>query len=138
MRSKKIYITKLDKERLQKMIADVGTDGKKDREYLSKLEGELNRANVVKPENIPHDVVTMNSQVRLQEIDSGEEMTIELVFPQHNDFLSNRISVLAPIGTAILGYKVGDEIQWDVPAGKKTFRIEEILFQPEASGQFEL
>jgi regulator of nucleoside diphosphate kinase len=138
MRKKNIYITQLDNERLEKMISNAKRDNAKDKEYLAKLEAELNRAKVVAPENIPHNIVTMNSQIRLRDIVSDEEMTIELVFPERKDFLSNRISVLAPIGTAILGYKVGDEIEWEVPAGEKTFRIEEILFQPEASGQFEL
>ena len=77
----------------------------------------------------------MNSRVRLKNLTTGKEMTYTLVFPKDADLTAGRISVLAPIGTAILGYRAGDVIAWSVPGGKRKFRIEEVLYQPEAANR---
>ena len=82
--------------------------------------------------------MTMNSRVRLKDLNSGDERIYTLVFPTEADVTQNKISILAPVGTAMLGYRVGDKIDWPVPSGMKTFRIEEILYQPEAAGDFHL
>jgi regulator of nucleoside diphosphate kinase len=87
---------------------------------------------------IPHDVVTMSSRVRLKDLGMNEEKVCTLVFPSEADLSQQKISVLAPIGTAILGYRIGDTVEWRVPAGVKKLRIEEILFQPEAEGHYQL
>ena len=76
----------------------------------------------------------MNSVVRLRDLDSGETEEYELVYPADADMAHNRISVLAPIGTAILGYRLGDVIEWPVPAGLRRLRVEEVLYQPERAG----
>jgi regulator of nucleoside diphosphate kinase len=76
----------------------------------------------------------MNSTVRLRDLDSGEVETYTLVYPNEADAEENRISVLAPIGTAIIGYRVGDVIKWPVPGGFVRLRVEEILYQPERAG----
>ena len=76
----------------------------------------------------------MNSSVRLRDLDSGETEGYELVEPTDADMTFDRISVLAPIGTAILGYRLGDVIEWPVPAGLRRLRVEEILDQPERAG----
>ena len=97
------------------------------------LEEELDRARIVSAGRVPADVVTMNSRVRMTDLGTGKEMTYTLVFPREADFSQGKISVLAPIGTAILGYRAGDVIEWNVPGGRRKFRVEEILHQPEAA-----
>lgn len=138
MMDRTIYMTDFDLKRLTELVR-VGISFKaKDNEYLESLEYELNRAHVVEPHAIPRDVVTMNSRVRLKDMESVEERVYTLVFPSDADIGQNKISVLAPVGTAMLGYRVGDKIEWPVPAGIKKLRIEEILYQPEAAGHYDL
>lgn len=129
----RIYITDDDCERLRRLIAGRRGASSVDSEYLDMLEQELDRAEVVGPEAIPHDVVTMNSEVRLQDLDSGSIQRYRLVFP--NQFrCDNSVSVLAPIGTAMLGYRVGDVIEWRVPKGIRRLKVLEVIYQPEAAG----
>ncbi|WZO99164.1 nucleoside diphosphate kinase regulator [Isosphaeraceae bacterium EP7] len=136
MRPKTIYITEFDRDRLVEIL-----DGPEGRAYLTDLDGlrsELGRAKIVPPEKIPRDVITMNSKVRLVEVESAEEEEFTLVFPREADAEMGLISVIAPLGTAMLGYRVGDVFEWDVPAGRKRWRVSEILYQPESSGDFHL
>jgi regulator of nucleoside diphosphate kinase len=79
----------------------------------------------------------MRSRVRLKDLVSGETNIYSLVFPKEADFNQGKISVLAPIGTAILGYRKGDTIEWQVPSGLRRLRVDEILYQPEAAGHFD-
>ncbi len=138
MESRDIYITKFDLIRLKELV-EVGISFKeRDRGYLESLQDELDRAHVVEPTAIPNNVVTMNSQVRLKDMETGEEKSYTLVFPSDADIEKNRISILAPIGTAILGYRTGDTVEWKVPAGTRQVRIEEVLYQPEAAGRYDL
>jgi regulator of nucleoside diphosphate kinase len=97
---------------------------------LTALAGELRRARVVPRSQLPPDVVSMNSTVRLRDLETGEEETYTLVYPHEADIGENKLSVLAPVGTALLGYRAGDVVQWPVPAGVSRFRIEEVLSQP--------
>jgi regulator of nucleoside diphosphate kinase len=129
----RLYITKADYEKLQRLIEGRRTTGSFDMKYLSLLEAELDLAEVVEPEAIPPDVVTMNSEVRLKDLDSGNIIVYRLVFPSQAR-TENSISVLAPIGMAMLGYQVGDIIEWPVPRGIRRFKVLEVLFQPEAAG----
>ena len=133
-----IYITEFDYNRLSGLIDRARERNGDDREYLNKLETELDRAEIVDPKDIRADVVTMRSKVRLKDLVSGESNTYSLVFPTEANFAEGKISVLAPIGTAILGYKRGDTIEWPVPSGLRKLEIEEILYQPEASGDDDL
>jgi regulator of nucleoside diphosphate kinase len=80
----------------------------------------------------------MRSKVRLKDLVSGESNTYSLVFPTEANFAEGKISVLAPIGTAILGYKRGDTIEWPVPSGLRRLKVEEILYQPESAGDHDL
>ena len=140
-RSKKtttIYVTELDYNRLSGLIDRTRERNGVDREYLNKLETELDRAEIVDPQKIPADVVTMRSKVRLTDLVSGESNTYSLVFPTEANFAEGKISVLAPIGTAILGYRRGDTIEWPVPSGVRKLKIDEILYQPESAGDHEL
>ncbi|HXC69634.1 MAG TPA: nucleoside diphosphate kinase regulator [Pyrinomonadaceae bacterium] len=133
-----IYITEPDYNRLSALIEKTREGNGVDRQYLNKLEAELDRAEIVDAENIPANVITMRSTVRLKDLVSGEENTYSLVFPTEADFSQGKISVLAPIGTAILGYKSGDTIEWTVPSGLRRFKVDKIIYQPEAAGHFDL
>ena len=133
-----IYVTEPDYQRLSGLIQITRERNGVDREYLNKLEAELDRAEIVDPQHVPADVITMRSKVRLKDLVSGESNTYSLVFPTEANFSEGKISVLAPIGTAILGYKRGDTIEWPVPSGVRRLKIDEILYQPEAAGNYEL
>ncbi len=138
MKKRTIYINAFDRKRLTRLIEDSTNFNNPDKNYLEELEKELNRGKIVEPKDIPKDVITMNSMVRLKDLDSGEEMTYTLVFPGIADISKNKISILAPIGTALIGYRVGDIIEWKVPAGLRKLKVEEILYQPEAAGDYHL
>lgn len=138
MSGKPIHITAFDLERLQKLILDAQSTEYRKSEYLDKLKMELNRAIIVTPQEVSPTVVTMNSTIELIDLDTNEEETYTLVFPEDADISKGRISILAPIGTAMLGYEIGDNFEWDVPAGKRHLRVERIIYQPEASGNFDL
>ncbi|MDD5518955.1 MAG: nucleoside diphosphate kinase regulator [Candidatus Omnitrophica bacterium] len=100
---------------------------------IEDLASELDRAIIVEVDKMPDDVVTVNSKICLRDMDAGEDEIYEVVYPEDADIEQNKISVLAPIGTAVLGYKVGDIIEWKVPAGIRRLKIKKILYQPEAS-----
>ena len=138
MKEKVIYITDTDKKRLKELIREARASGSEHEIYLKKLEGELNRGKVVKSKEIPKDVITMNSKVRLKDLDTQEEMIYWLVFPGDADPDQNKISILAPIGTALIGYRVGDVIEWKVPVGLRKLKVLEVLYQPEAAGDYHL
>ena len=138
MEERTIYVTEFDLKRLSSLINSAWLWNKKDMDYLTKLEEELERAQVVSPQDVPDDVVTMNSQARIRDLDSNKEMVFTLVFPAEADYVRGRLSVLAPIGTALLGYRAGDTIEWEVPSGIRRLKIEQVLYQPEAAGDFHL
>lgn len=134
-----IYITKPDHERLTKLIEIARErEGDTNRKYVDRLEEELERAEVVQQKDIPADVITMRSTVRLKDLDTSEEMTYQLMFPTEANFDEGKISVLAPIGTAMIGYRRGDVIEWEVPSGVRRLRVEEVLYQPESKGEYHL
>ena len=138
MESRDIYITEYDLKRLKELVQVGISFAERDRESLEQLQGELDRAHIVEPTAVPGDVVTMNSRVRFKDLDTNQDKVYTLVFPSEAKLEQQKISVLAPIGTAILGYRVGDTVEWRVPGGIKRVRIEEILYQPEAEGQYSL
>lgn len=127
-----IVITKADFDRLYQLVERRRESSSPDSQYLENLEQELDQAEIVDPSAIPHDVVTMNSEVRLKDLDSGEMKSYKLVFPRVN-MPENGVSVLAPIGTALLGYRAGDVIEWKVPKGIRRLQILEVTYQPEAA-----
>lgn len=138
MTGKQILITKTDLARLTKLLQEAEFTEYRGSDYLKKLRSELERAQVLSPEEISNNIVTMNSQVTLEDLETGNEETYTLVFPEDADFAQHRISVLAPIGTAMLGYEVGDVFEWEVPAGIRRLKVKAILYQPEAAGDFNL
>jgi regulator of nucleoside diphosphate kinase len=121
-------------KRLQSLIESM----KSSREDLKTLRAELDQARVVPPSDIPPDVITMNSRAEVRDLDDNETMTYTLVFPAKANVDEGLISVLAPIGTAMLGHRVGDEFEWHVPAGPIRLRVESVLYQPEAAGHYNL
>ncbi len=130
----RIYITREDMERLRRLVEIAGVPHAKDRDSIEKLEEELDRAKVVSSSRIPADVITMNSEVRLQDLDTGEERIYRLVFPNRSLEAPHALSVLAPIGMALLGYRTGDVIEWMVPKGLRRLKVLEVIYQPEAAG----
>ena len=138
MNKRIIQITELDRKRLLDLIRDAQSGEYRKSVYLEDLCGELERAEVVPPDKIAGDVITMNSTVMLTDQDTGEEETYTLVYPENADTAQGKISILAPIGTAMLGYRAGDTFEWEVPAGKRRLKVEKLLYQPEASGDFDL
>jgi regulator of nucleoside diphosphate kinase len=136
--ARSIFLTEFDVRRLRELIAEAKHSDYRGSEYLEDLEKELERGQVVAPTKIPPDVITMNSKVRLEDLENGEEMEYTLVFPKDADLSKGNVSVLAPIGTAMLGYRVGDTIEWHVPDGMARLKVKEILYQPESSGDYNL
>jgi regulator of nucleoside diphosphate kinase len=128
-----IHITEFDAKRIRELL-----DKMTKQQHSRELEMELDRAVVVPPKNIPADIITMNSTVRLLDLDTKENLTYTLVFPEQANINEGKISVLAPIGTAMIGYRVGDTFMWRVPDGERKFRVEAVLYQPEASGNYDL
>ncbi len=136
MKQRQIFITAMDKKRLDELITVAREFDGHARKDLNDLAAELDRASVVESKKVPASVVTMNSKVILHDLDTSEDETYDLVFPNEADANAGAISVLAPIGTAILGYREGDVVEWPVPSGLRRLRIEKVLYQPEAAGDF--
>lgn len=137
MKHRDIYITDLDLKRLRELLETARRFNQYDPADLAELAGELARAQVVPSAQVPAEVITMNSTVCLEDMETGEEMTYTLVFPNEADIDQHKISVLAPIGTALLGYRVGDTVEWPVPGGISRLQVKQILYQPEANGVME-
>lgn len=132
-----LVISSFDKQRLMRLLNSGETDAEQ-REDLEDLAREIERGTEVRPQEIPLDVVTMNSKVRVTDVDAGSTHTYTIVFPADADYEKGKISILAPLGTALLGFRVGDIVDWNMPRGVRRLRIEEIIYQPEAAGDFHL
>ncbi len=132
-----IVVTRQDMERLRALIDGVASE--RNREAAEALESELAHARLVEPDQIPHDVVTMNSQVRFVDENTGVERQITLVYPRDAAPEQGKVSVLAPVGAALIGLRTGDTIDWPLPGGRaKRLRIVEVMWQPEAAGRHDL
>ncbi|HPC18859.1 MAG: nucleoside diphosphate kinase regulator [Kiritimatiellae bacterium] len=138
MSTRKIYITATDRQRLNNMLESALAAENRDKTFLKELARELANAETVDPKSVPPHVVTMNSRVVVKDVASGETSEYTLVFPEQADVAQNRLSVVSPIGTAILGYAKGDTITWQTPGGPRQIRILDIPYQPEAAGDFHL
>lgn len=126
-----IWITTRDMECLKKLLEDVPRSDLRRKNELKDLEAELDRAILVPDQEVPVDVITMNSEALLVDLDTGEELICKLVFPGQADITRMQISVLAPVGTAMLGYRTGDTFEWPVPAGLRRLQVKEVLRQPK-------
>lgn len=130
-----ITLSSLDLGRLERLI-----DKLDDSPFLNVdgLLNELNRADVVAPEDVPSDVVTMNSTVAFREDTSGREFTLTLVYPNQANSEDHKISVFAPVGSALLGMREGDNITWPKPGGGQLHvSIIKVTYQPEREGDFQ-
>ena len=134
MKGKSIVITESDYARLQRLIESSRRFRHRDAQHLDALEQELERATIARAQEVPGDLVTMNSRVRVEDLNSGHVYAYQIVFPKDADLATNRISVLAPIGTALLGYGAGTTVEWQVPSGMRRLRILDVEYQAEAAG----
>ena len=98
-----------------------------DRRNAEDLRIELKKAKLVNKDDFPHDIVRLNSKVRIKAEDNDKVMELMLVTPDKADIKQKRISVMAPVGTALIGFRQGEKVKWQVPAGKKTFTIMEVI-----------
>lgn len=130
---RQILITEDDMARLKGLVRQGRVAARRDQAHLAILDQELDRAEVIAAGDLSPDVVTMQSTVRVRDLDSGTSMVYTLAFPMDADIEKRRISVLAPIGTALIGYRAGDVLELATPGGTKRLHIEEVLFQPEAA-----
>ncbi len=134
MQERHIFVTAADREKLIDLLA-TASPGRND---LKSLEAELQRAKIVEAREVPKTVVTMNTRLRFADLGDNTRTEVTLVFPVDANIDEGKISVLSPIGTALLGYAQGDTIAWSVPAGTRRIKIEKILYQPEAAGDLHL
>ena len=132
MKKRNIIITAPDHARLSEMIA-FGHLSQRERSEAHALEGELERAEIVAPDAVPPDVITMNSRAELLDLDTGERMEFTVVFPDEADLAEGKISILAPVGTGMLGYRVGDTFERRAPYGMRRLKVIDVTFQPEAA-----
>lgn len=127
MRTSSIIISSADYRELLTLVDSARLDRRIPAESLDLLERELSRAEIVDLSEVPADVVVMNATVWFRELDSDEIEKYTLVYPAEADVIRDRISVLAPIGTALLGYRTGDVVQWRVPSGRRRFEIVDVV-----------
>ena len=130
-----ITITRLDLQRLERLLDSLDEFGP----GAEALQAELDRADVVGHDEVPAGVVTMNSRVHCREESSGKDYHLTLVYPQDANADEGKISILAPVGSALLGLQVGQYIDWPAPGGKTLkLKLLEVEYQPEAAGDFDL
>lgn len=130
-----ITITSLDAARLERMLDSLSSNEFSDRDDL---ENELDRAHIVQPAEMPPDIVTMNSTVTFRVESSDKEFSLTLVYPNEADDSTKKISILAPVGSALLGLREGDQISWPKPGGGSLLvHILKVEYQPERSGDFQ-
>ncbi|MGH9456988.1 MAG: nucleoside diphosphate kinase regulator [Thermoanaerobaculia bacterium] len=133
--TKTITISEFDRKRLLALVDAYEADAL-DRGTIQDLLDEIERARIVPSQEVPPGVITMNTRLRLTDTDAGASRVVTVVFPGAADADAGKVSILAPLGTALLGYSVGDVIEWAVPGGLRHYRIEAIEYQPEAAGDW--
>ena len=135
-------VTRTDRDRLRAMVASTRgsfpTVGDPYESYLNALEQRLARSWVVKQTAVDETTVTMNSRVMLRDMDTGRCQVVTLVYDADAEPFGEEVSVLTALGASLLGSRVGDIVEWESRRGRRRQRVERILFQPEAAGQFEL
>jgi regulator of nucleoside diphosphate kinase len=137
MNGKTAVITEADFDKLSGLIGPKNGRASFGRPATA-LKQELERGEVVPPMRVAKGVITMNSRVRVRDVQTDERETYTLVYPQEADIDEGRLSVLAPLGTALLGASVGEVVEVNAPAGLRRIKVERILYQPEAAGDFHL
>jgi regulator of nucleoside diphosphate kinase len=122
MGNKQIVMTRSDASKLRALVN--GIKSTRDQDHLDELRFELERAQVLDAEQVPQDVVTMGSRIKVVDLATGEYREFVLAYPSDADIRANRVSVLAPLGTALLGNRAGDEVEWEMPGGLRKLRID--------------
>lgn len=138
MSTRDIYLTDFDAKRLKDLLMGGLGINPMDQMHVRELKKEIDRGHIVPAKEIPHDIITMNTKAKIKDLMTGEEMVYTLVYPKDADINTGKISVLAPVGTALLGFRVGDTIEWNIRDTVRKLKVEEILYQPEAKGDFHL
>jgi regulator of nucleoside diphosphate kinase len=134
----RLIINRLDYQRIRRCISDATQFKSITKAEAENLMKELDSATIVEPEAIPSNVVTMNSIVKLSFLNNNKQVQFQIVYPEQANVKENKISIFSPIATALIGYRIADEIEWIVPAGLTKIRIDEIIYQPEAAGDYNL
>lgn len=134
----RIILSSLDYERIYNSINKAEESKSISEQEAQSLAGELEKAKIVEPQEMPDDIVTMNSKVKITFVKTDKQMELQIVYPQDADINQNLISIFSPIAAALIGYKVGDTIEWIVPSGPTSIKINEITYQPESVGQYDL
>ncbi len=135
MNDTSIYLTENDCERLRDLVQQSVRDRHgRDRSAFQMLDQELARANVIPPEQMPGDVVTMNSRVKVRVMDTSHQWDFVVSWPADADPDRSRISVLAPLGMAMLGCRRGQTVEWPMPDGRCTLKVEDVEWQAGVNG----
>jgi regulator of nucleoside diphosphate kinase len=133
-----VLITKLDYFRLKESLHRVKATNQENVTQANALLRNVHQATLVDSAEIPPDVITMNSLVRIVYLSTGRIMVLRLVYPEQADIKQNKISILAPLAMALLGSKKGDIINLKLPKGIVSIKVDTLLYQPEAAGNFQL
>lgn len=133
-----VIITKQDFNKIHRSITDAKAKNSIKKEEAEKLLAELKSAKIVEQDQIESDVVTMNSIVKIHFQNNKTTMEFQLVYPADANIKEKKISIFSSVASALIGYKVGDEIDWLIPSGMTKIVIDEIIYQPEAAGDFDL
>lgn len=131
-----LHFTKLNAERISKYFSSSNIINSRDRNNWEVLCRKVSKGEIVDSCKIRPDIVTINSRVQLKDLDTKKEILITLVFPDDANIEQGKLSILSPMGTAILGYSQGDVIKWEAPSGIRHIRIVKIHYQPEAAGDY--
>lgn len=134
----KIKITELDHLRLSKEVSTARNEKSIEMKNLEILAREIKRAEKVDSKAITPEFVTMNSVVQIENVETNKQMTIKIVYPKEADFKKGFVSVFSPLGSALLGYKVGDTVNFEAPKGIVHVKIKGIAYQPEANGDYQV
>ena len=127
-----LVLSRLDCDRLDTLLEQPANAGPQ----FDALREELARAEVREPRDMPPDAITMNSTARFRDESTGEERELTLVYPRDADGSPDKVSILAPVGSALLGLRAGQSIEWTLPGGRSTrLRVLGIQYQPEAAGE---
>ncbi|HOW27534.1 MAG TPA: nucleoside diphosphate kinase regulator [Elusimicrobiota bacterium] len=138
MSTRNIFLTDYDAKRLNELLLGGQGIDPRDQMHVGELKKEIDRGNIVSAKEIPSDIITMNSKIKITDLETGEESVYTIVYPKDADINLGKISVLAPVGTALLGYRVGDVVEWKIRDAVRRLKVMEVIYQPEAAGDYHL
>ncbi len=130
------FITDADTRRLRGVTRRLKVSGRGRADHIAALKTRIITARIVSPRDVPRNVVTMDSRVRLRDMDTGKRTILTLADPFDTSMFGDRLSVAGPCGAAILGKRVGAIVHWTLGAKVRRLRIEQVIYQPEAAGEY--